>query len=143
MKKLLLFVSIFTLGFTSCGTDDQPASAPFEGKWEYFQVGEIVNGQEDLMPYDHTAGCTKDFIIITPTTVTDHSFYMEGTPASCIEEIYSGTYTRNGNTVTTTDDGEIYVSEIVQLDANTLKMKDTDTFEGETTTYITVMKRVD
>lgn len=144
MKKLcLLFVSVLTLGITSCSNDDDSStSASLEGKWEYFEEGVGGNGQELLTPYDHTAGCSKDFAIITATTVTDHSFDMEGTPAACTEETFSTPYTRNGDTLTITMGTESYNAQIVQLDGSTLKIKSSETVQGQTIDYITVYKRV-
>lgn len=115
-------------------------AAAFEGSWEYSQEGVSANGTEVLQDYEHTPGCTKDYMVITTNTVTDHSFYLDNN--QCIEDIYSATYTRNGNSVNVTVDGEVFTSEIVQLDQFTLKIKSTEVDQGQTVHYFTVYRRM-
>lgn len=141
MKKLiLLFVACISLtSITSCSKDDDGSSASLQGKWEYSKEGIGANGQEVLTDYEHTTGCNKDFIQITATTVTDHSFFNDGD--GCQEETFSTSYTRNGNTLTTGSGADASVGEILTLDGSTLKVKYSDSdFPG--VNFITVYKRV-
>jgi len=141
MKKLiLLFVASISLtSITSCSKDDDNSSASLEGKWEYSKEGFATNGQEVLTDYDHTVGCSKDFIRITATTVADHSFFNDGD--GCEEEIFTVSYTRNGNTITAGTGADAGVGQILILDGSTLKIKYSDEdFPG--VDYITVYKRV-
>ncbi len=127
MKKLaLLFVAVLAVGVTSCSKDDDAAAASLVGTWEYSKEGGIIQGQEVLTPYQHAAGCTKDFTVITATTIVDTDFY--GT--DCFESTSTIPYTRNGNTITITEDGEVYTATIIQLDNTTLKIKGQEMTEG-------------
>lgn len=137
MKKLVLFAAILALGVTSCSKDDDNKQAELAGKWEYAQEGSYIMGQEFLNAYPHAAGCTKDYIVLTASTVVDHSF--DG--PQCTEEIYTDSFTRNGNTLTLMIDGEAQIAEIVQLDNSTLKIKATEIIEGQTIAYLTVYTR--
>lgn len=127
MKKLaLLFVAVLAVGVSSCSKDDDSSGAALEGKWEYTKDGGIIQGQEVLTNYEHTEGCAKDYIQITSTTVTEHNFWG----SECEEETYVDNYTRNGNTLTITVEGETYTATILQLDNNTLKIKGQEMTEG-------------
>lgn len=119
MKRIiLLFVACVSLSMiTSCSKDD--TSGSLEGKWEYSKYGFGQNGQEFLFDYEHESGCTKDYIVLTNNTTTEHSFFNPGT--GCEEEIYTSTFTRNGNFITTNEDGEVL--EILNLTGSDLKLK--------------------
>lgn len=138
MKKIFLlaiaFVSLATV--TSCDKDDD-AQASLEGKWEYSKEGLAASGQEVLVDYEHTTGCAKDFIMINATTVADHTFFG----STCTEDVSTSTYTRSGNTVTVTVDGQSYTADIKTLDGSTLKLYSTDPDFPELT-EVTVYKRV-
>ena len=137
MKKslVLLAISLGTI-FSSCSNDDESAS--LIGKWEYFKEGvATTTGQEFLTDYEHTSGCAKDFSLITATTIQDYSYFG----SSCEEEIFSTPYTRNGNTITITADGETFTSQIKTLNANTLKIYFVDP-EFPEDIEVTVFKRV-
>jgi glutamine cyclotransferase len=140
MKKLVLFVSVLALSLTSCNKDDEGGtSAALEGRWEFTKEGVAANGQEALSDWNHAEGCTKDYTDITATTITDHLFFNEGT--DCIEESDAYTYTRSGNTITMTQGSASSTAEIMQLDGSTLKIKMTETFNGQSMDYITVFTR--
>ena len=127
MKKLaLLFVAVLAVGVTSCSKDDDAAGASLEGKWEYSKEGGIIQGQEVLTPWQHAAGCTKDFTLITATTIVNSEF----SGSDCSEYNDTETYTRNGNTITVNRDGDIFTGTILQLDNTTLKIKGEEMTEG-------------
>jgi hypothetical protein len=138
MKKIILlavaFVSFATI--TSCSNDDDQAS--LQGKWEYLKEGTAnSSGQEDLVDYQHQAGCSKDYSIITASSIVDHSFFG----STCEEEIFSTPYTRNGNTISITVEGETFTAEIKTLDSSTLKIYSIDPeFPG--IIDVTVFKRI-
>jgi hypothetical protein len=138
MKKGLLLVAIcLSTFFNSCSNDDDSAPS-LQGKWEYFKEGTANStGQEFLTDYEHQSGCTKDYSNITASTIIDHSFFG----STCEEEIFSTPYTRNGNTISITSEGETFTAEIKTLDANTLKIYSTDPdFPG--IIDVTVFKRI-
>lgn len=139
MKKLaLLFISVLTLATTSCGDDNEITAAELVGKWEYSQQGTVIAGQEVLTVYNHEAGCTKDFIQISSTTIVDHTF----TTSECLENTTTRAYTRSGNTVSSTIQGQTVNAEIINLTATSLKLKTTQVVQGQNLSYVIVYTRV-
>jgi hypothetical protein len=137
MKKiiLLLVVLVSFSAVTSCSKDDGGPS--LQGKWEYFKEGDAIEGVETLYNYNHQTGCTKDYSMISGTTIMDHNF----SGSACTEEIVSSPYTRNGNIITITFGGETFTAEIKTLDESTLKIYTTDPdFPG--VSEVTIFKRV-
>ena len=137
MKKIIvLLVALVSLStVTSCSKDDEAAS--LQGKWEYLKEGTATDGVETLYNYNHETGCSKDYSMITATSIMDHTF----SGSTCIEEITTVPYTRSGNTITATVNGSSFTVEIKTLDDSTLKVYFTDPdFPGEA--EVTVFKRV-
>jgi hypothetical protein len=137
MKKILLvviaIVSFSTI--TSCDKDDDQAS--LQGKWEYSQDGFAVNGVEILVAYQHEAGCTKDFSVISANTIIDYTYFSD----DCEETVVTIPFSRSGNTITV-GSGEFSATfEIKTLDANTLKLYSVDSEDPEEV-YVVVYKRV-
>jgi hypothetical protein len=134
--KSLVLTMLVSVSIVSCSkSDDGPStSGNIVGKWEFFQEGASNNGQESLQPYEHTTGCSKDFLQFTATNVIDTSY--EG--SACTEFSDTGAYTKVGNTVTV--DGESVT--ILQLDGSTLKVRATYSDGGTTVNFISVLKRV-
>jgi len=145
MKKLkIVLFSVLALGLTltSCGDDDNKSnetSGNLEGKWIYAKEGQSALGQEQLDDHEHTAGCDKDYLQITATTIKDVLFYKNGT--ECQEGSDTATYTREGNTVTVKEGDETFTSTIEKLTDTELRITDTETFEGVTVTYISTYTR--
>ncbi len=139
MKKLAILFIALTASLTSCNNDDDATTtAELQGKWIYSQEGSILNGQEVLTNYDHETGCPKDFVMISATTFVDHEF--EG--ADCLESTDTKTYTRNGNTITVTQDGMTYTGEITQLTNSTLKItREISGIEGQALKLITIFTK--
>lgn len=133
MKKLLLFVSVLTLGLTSCSSDDDSSSSDsIEGTWEWSKEGTIVNGEEFLYDYDHFCDNKKDYVQILSGGVIKEVWYE----TDCTEDVWQANWSRNGNTLTVTDGTDSVSGEILELTNTTLKLKYTETFDG--TTYINV-----
>jgi hypothetical protein len=137
-KNILLFVSLLTLGTlsTSCSNDDNN-SASIEGKWEQFQEGTIINGQEILVEIAETSACGKDYLeLVQGGLLNDFSF---GNSASdCTTPIETGIWTKNDNKLNikyTSDAVRDY--EILELTKTILKIKETD----QDGVYILVFKR--
>ena len=138
MKKIILlavaFVSLATI--TSCSKDDDSAS--LQGKWEYLQEGSAnASGQEVLTNYQHEVGCTKDYSIISASSISDYSF----SGSTCIEEVFTTPYTRNGNTISITSEGQTFTAQIKTLNSNTLKIYAIDPDFPEEIA-VTVFKRI-
>lgn len=127
LKKLVLLFLVATVSLVSCNKDDDDAKAStdgtLEGNWEYSKEGTIVAGQEFLIDFPHTEGCTKDYIEILAGTFKDHSFGVD-----CTDNVGEGTWSRSGSDITFVEDGDTYTMEIVELTSTTLKTK--GVFEG-------------
>lgn len=137
MKKII-FIAVTFLSFatlTSCSKDGDSPS--LQGKWEYFKEGTATSSQEVLENYVHQTGCTKDYSMITATSIMDHTF----SGVACTEEISTIPYTRNGNIITTTSGGTTYTFEIKTLDDTTLKVYASNP-SSPTVSEVTVFKRV-
>lgn len=139
MKNALKVTALFllvTLSFTSCSkSDDNSAtSGNIVAKWNYSKEGEIVSGQEVLTDYQHEAGCTKDNVEFK----SNGTFTFTEYGTNCVVSTYNGTYTKSGDTVVATALGSSTTLTVLQLDASTLKVKYTDTFDGTTTTHVEV-----
>jgi hypothetical protein len=149
MKKLLLLVSVLTLGFTACNKDDETVVQPtdtngtLEGRWEFLQQGSIVNGQELLNNYDHEEGCTKDFSeFLTGGGFINYDYYSSANGTNCNESVGSGSWTRSGNMLTVTTSGNTETVEIMTLNATTLKIKNTEQNGATTSVTVIVFKRI-
>ena len=133
--KIALFSTLaLGLTLTSCGDDDSKSNnAPsLIGKWTYSKEGEIVDGKETLNDHPHAAGCSKDYVEFTATTLT--SVEYEG--SQCTEHKDAAPYVKNGNSIVVTFNGESETAEIVALTATTLKIKTTYTDEGVVEIYV-------
>lgn len=138
MLLLLLCVSIT---FTACSNDDDSTtpdtSGNLEGKWEFYQEGEIVNGQEILESYEHAAGCSKDNLEFLAAGVFKSNIY-DNFDAPCQLFSETGTWSKNGNVITVVSIlGGSEEKQILMLDANTLKVK----YEYTDVIYVDVLRR--
>ncbi|HEY0091338.1 MAG TPA: lipocalin family protein [Flavobacterium sp.] len=139
MKKILLFVSILALSLNSCNKDDDDeANVPtvptgIMGEWKYSKEGMIINGDEMMANYEHTPGCSADFIEFQSGSIMkDH--YFEEAQNGCDESIDIGSWSQNGNILTASFDGETITAEIVTLNSTTLKVK--YSFPGDDGIYL-------
>nr|WP_294928303.1 lipocalin family protein [uncultured Flavobacterium sp.] len=133
-------MSVLTLGLSvaSCSNDDDNdgGSASIEGKWELSQVGYIVGGQETLEDVKNES-CSNDTYEFTNDGKFKYTEYYSN-EGKCEPETDNGTWTKNGNTLKikfTGDDEESYETEI---SGNKAKLKQTQTVEGQTFTYVEV-----
>lgn len=142
MKEIKNFVVLFvvaTMVLFSCDKKDDDA-ASIVGKWQYAKEGTIVNGSEVLVDYNHTPGCSKDYIEVIDGGVLKDVYYDSNGAGGCDETIDTAAWTRNGNTLTVTAFGESSTVEISELTQTTLKVKYTDPSDG--TMYVTVHTRI-
>lgn len=130
MKNLfILLVSIVALSTSSCSKEDStPApvaveTPKLEGKWIYSKEGSIANGQEVLTNYDHTTGCSKDFLQINSNGTGADNYYISNASTSCVIDADAFTYTKNNNTLTIIEPTETYTAEILLLSLTELKIK--------------------
>ena len=136
-KQLVMLFLIATIGIVSCSKDDDGGEASIEGKWELFKNGTIISGNEELELYEHTEGCTKDYVEIkVGGTGSEHVFENNGTGCEDYDDTF--TWTRNGNSLTLNYDGDVVTAEILGVTSTTLKIKFVDVDE----VFITVLKRI-
>ncbi|CAM3627739.1 lipocalin family protein [Flavobacterium gelidilacus] len=121
-KKLVLLFLAATVTLVSCNKDDDK-EASIEGSWEYSQE---TNFTGELVAYQHTADCNKDYVQILAGGVIKDFYYETFGSVVCEESIYEAAWARSGNNLTITDSGETYTSEILELTDTTLKLKYTD-----------------
>lgn len=124
LKSLSLLATVVFVGLSSCSSssDSTPEAAPqVEGTWQFTKEGTIVNNQEIINDYEHTTGCTKDYIeIFAANIIKDHYFDNP----NCQETIDTGAWTRNNNALTFVyQNGTTVNAEIMQLTNTTLKLK--------------------
>jgi len=132
--KLSVVVALITLSF-SCSSDDGPTtSGELTGKWYYKEYK--IAGQ--TIPYDDHEACGKDYI----------QFNADGTGANvdiwdCEIDAAPYTYTRTGNNITVSSDGESDTAQITELSSTTLKIKRVYDFydDGNDQTVIEVYTR--
>jgi hypothetical protein len=138
MKKIIyLAIAFISLNaITSCSKDDEN-QASFEGKWEYLKEGVATGGQEVLVDYVHETGCTRDYSIITATAIADYEYFGN----TCNEDITITNYTRSGNTISTTVEGQTFTATIKTLNSSTLKVYFADP-ENPEISEVTVFKRI-
>jgi hypothetical protein len=124
LKNLSVFAAVLFLGLSSCSKDNddtQEVAATVEGTWQFTKEGTITNNQEIINDYQHTTGCTKDYLEIFPANIIkDHYFDNP----NCQETIDTGAWTRNNNALTFVyQNGTTVNAEIMQLTNTTLKLK--------------------
>ena len=140
MKKIIyLVIAFISLSFiTSCSKDDDN-EASLTGKWEYLKEGVVNGGQEVLTDYEHQIGCTKDYSLISAASISDYSYFEDVNP--CEERIRTVDYTRNGNNILFTFEGQILEAVIKTLNSTTLKFYYPDP-ENTEIFYVVVYKRI-
>jgi hypothetical protein len=130
-KRVLLFVSIVSLSltFNSCSKDDDSSSSTsgtIVGEWEFLKEGTIVSGTEFLLPFEHTSGCTKNYIEFKSNGIAE-DYYYEKPSGSCVEYVDEATWTKEGNALSVNyGGGDFFDSEIMILNSTTLKIKFAD-----------------
>lgn|SRR5690606_20672007 len=144
MKKIntILFVTTIALfSLTSCSSDDNTSTPEPQtenhllGMWKLntmsltsYENGEVVNEQIDLPVGSQI---TWEYEFKADNTVE----YLMAIPAAEIEEKGTGTYSKNGTTLTITIDDEPGVFEITNNDADNLHLKTTEEEVEDAITY--------
>ena len=145
MKKFsLLFALVITLFISSCSSDDngnQDNTQLIVGKWEFFQVSETTDGSEQLEAYEHYANCGKDNIEFFGNGTFEDN-YFEFSSSQCHSYSETGTWSINGNTMTTSYGNGDSTLQIITLDQSVLKVKSTYVSGNVTYTNVSVFKRL-
>jgi hypothetical protein len=135
MKKLIIlfvFAVVAGLNFTSCSSDDDnTSSTSIEGKWNFSKFSTTVNGvTSPEMDYEgNETGCPKDFIEIKTGGVFVDGDYSG---SSCTLDSFTGTWAKSGNTLTITAESETFTVELISVTSSSMKIKSSETFNGET-----------
>ena len=130
MKKVsILFLSALALTLGSCGSDDNGnptgTDASIVGKWTYSKVG---TGNLLIDYPDHEEGCDKNYVELTANGVFNDVTY-DSFDAPCEVFTDSGTYLKEGNTLSITYDGNfVDTVDILLLTETELKIQNE---EGE------------
>ncbi|MEH6536387.1 MAG: lipocalin family protein [Psychroserpens sp.] len=132
LKKLFVLTFIVITAF-ACSNDDDNSDdttaqnqANIIGIWKW--VSSTENGTD--IPLDE---CEILFTLtITSAQVTSTDFY--GVDCTMVDT-FTVDYTINGNTVSITEEGETYTSEITTLNSTTLTIKEVDGSDVYTDTY--------
>ena len=121
--KTKLFFATFILAFlfNSCSSDS--SSASIVGTWKFSREGSVVDGIEVLTPYEgNEAGCEKDRTEFKADGTLIDTYYT----SACEAVNNPGTYTKEGNTLTTTFSDGSFTFTILKLTGTTLKAKNSD-----------------
>lgn len=122
MKTKLIFaalISAFLLN--SCSSNDDAAS--IVGTWKYSKEGSVVGGTEVLTPYSgNEDGCEKDKSEFKADGTLIDTYYTN----TCDAVGNPGTYTKSGNSITTTFSDGSFTFTILKLTATVLKVKNSD-----------------
>lgn len=147
MKKnyiLILLMVTLSLSISSCSNDDDNNS--IESTWEATHEGLIVDGVETLTPISNEGGCDKNTItFLNNGTYTET--YSEFNDSKCVTFNGNGTWSKEGNSLTTKDaaydDAEAVIAEISELNKSTLKLKyiHTDPQGKVVEIYVVVLQR--
>ena len=143
MKKISILVAsafVFGLTFTSCSSDDDSSGGSIVGKWNFSTEKVSINGITitDEAYSGNDEGCaTKDYLEISETTAVEYDYFG----SECTLDTYTSTYTRSGNTLTLTEDGEVSTVEVLSVNSNTLVIRSVETMEGGNITYDTTLTK--
>lgn len=130
MKKVsILFLSALALSLGSCGSDDNGnptgTDASIVGKWTYSKVG---SGNLLIDYPEHEEGCDKNYVELTADGVFNDVNY-DSFDSPCEVFTDSGTYLKEGNTLSITYDGNfVDTVDILLLTETELKIQNE---EGE------------
>lgn len=136
-KAFYLFLAVTFAGFStiSCGSDDDKggSSSSLVGKWEYFQAGMVIDGEEFLSDWEHSEGCDKDYMELLSNGTGKDVIYWE----DCEVEVETFDYAVSGNTFTIDYGDEDSISGTYSISSGILKIK--EVYEG--TTYMITYKK--
>jgi len=94
MKKMILFLSVFALVFTSCSSDndDDAPIDPLVGTWKYYKFFE--NGVEQTV-----SDCeSEETFVFNSDGTFEYSYFEEDTDGNCeLEEFISSTWSNDGD----------------------------------------------
>jgi hypothetical protein len=153
MKTLyisILFLSIFCISCAKEEITPEPPVAPeppttvivpevpatIIGVWEYSKQVALNNGVETLIDYPHTAGCAKNYFIITPNGFLYNYAYFKDADI-CKELLFTSKYVLNNQTLTVTPSIELFGISVYQiLSLTKQEMKVTISSGMSSSTYI-------
>ncbi len=140
VTKLISSLFLICLFLSSC-SKDEAGSKDLRGKWTFYAEGELINGVEQLEPYEQECSSKPDYIEFKKDGSYLSTYYDE----DCEVDYDRGTYKLSGESLTlisegdNEEDGETY--KVVELSKSTLKLYDTYSFLGNTETDIVVLKK--
>ncbi|WP_140487486.1 lipocalin family protein [Flavobacterium sp. GSA192] len=136
VTTLMVIVLVFVTALLfSCNDDDNPnpATASIEGKWNFNKISEEINGVKyPEENYDNSTGCPKDFVELKSGGIYVEGFYSE---IDCDLDEYVGEWSKDGAIVTIVTEEGATSYEIVSITASTLKVKFSETIDGDKYVY--------
>lgn len=143
-KTLFIILCIASAGFLfSCNKDDGSSEPtvmePLEGKWNYIKTSFTANGttSAELNYTGNQEGCSKDYIQFSSGGIYTEGDYF----GECELATYSGTWSKNGTTLTVLENGEAKIYEVALVNSVSLKLKYTYTVSGTTFTENTTFAK--
>jgi Lipocalin-like domain len=140
MKKIatqIIACTLIVLTLFSCSKNDDKKTEETNliiGKWIFSKKGSIVNGQEVLTDYNHTSGCSKDYLEIKADGTGSYYFYESNVSPCLLSTPDNFTWVKkDNNNYTFTDAPDSSNIEILSLTANELKIKFSN---GEIETFV-------
>lgn len=131
-KMALLALAVGFLA-NSCGEDDGP-QASIEGKWNYLKtVTRQNNGPENSIPYPgDEPGCSDDYQQFVDSGVFHNVEYFQDQDDVCQEFVEDGAWSRDGDQLTITRDGQSETYDIILLNNSALRYRQTTVAGGVT-----------
>jgi hypothetical protein len=120
----VFFLILTTLFVVSCSDDKNGKEELLHGTWEFALEGTMIDGNENLEPYQHEEGCFKDVILFKPNKQINHlTYFNNGT--DCILSEANGNWSLSNDILVIShgDITEIIPAEILTLNSTTLKYK--------------------
>lgn len=146
-KTFLLVMASVSLLFISCNKDDDnnsssTTSGNLIGKWYMYSENTVTNGvagNEQL--WAHNCSSNLDYVEFKSNGSAEMIQYAADCTVDAASSVSSVTWTRSGNTINFSLNGEAFSEEITTLNSNTLIVKNVDEYNGTTYEYITTYHR--
>jgi hypothetical protein len=136
MKKIItLLIVTLSLGMISisCSNDESNNSSTSSvvGKWNFSKMSTVINGiaSPEIDYDDNEVGCPKDYLELKDGGVYNEGDYYD---SACTLDLSTGTWVKNGNTLSITSNGETFSVEVVSVTSTELKLKVSQTDNGIT-----------
>ena len=130
MKKVFLFISLFTALFISCSDDDSDNNPPIVGQWGYVSFTDIETGEVepgDVCDVQDVVTFKADMTFISRVFSDDGNKNEDGS-VKCEEEQYNGTYSIDGDKISIVNktDSDLNDTYTFKIDGSNLSIITSD-----------------